>query len=297
MHNNTQGRMDVQHGKLIINVALTGIVPTKSENPHLPVTPVEIAEDARRVCRLGASILHVHARDEHGRPTHRKEIFGEIIARIREHCPEVVITATTSGRRVAHPDLRFEVLELQGDRKPDMASLMLGSLNFLQEASINPPEFILRLLGVMNGAGVRPELEILDTGMANYAGYLYRKGFLEGPCFTNLILGSIGTMPATPRDLVHLTESLPPQSIWAATGVGRFALPMQRLGMAMGGHVRVGLEDSVYMNGDKREPATNEKLVSRVVRMAEAMERELATPREVRRALGLEGAEGQSSIG
>jgi 3-keto-5-aminohexanoate cleavage enzyme len=171
-----------------------------------------------------------------------------------------------------------------------LASLMMGSLNFMHDSSINPPDLIMRLLGAMGSRSIQPELEIFDTGMANYAGYLYRKGVLQTPCFTNLILGSIGTMPATPRDLVHLIESLPPQCVWAATGVGRYAPLIQRLALAMGGHVRVGLEDSIYMHADKQELATNERLVGRVVRMAEAMEREIATPAEVRKVLGLKGA-------
>ena len=279
--------MDVQHGKLIINVALTGVVPTKAENPHLPVTPAEIAKDARRVCGLGASILHIHARDEYGQPTHRREIYREIITRIRQYCPDVIITVSTSGRRVKAQMQRAEVLELEGECKPDLASLMMGSLNFRDDASINPPEFILGLLGAMRSAGVRPELEIFDTGMANYADYLFRKGYLEGPCFTNLILGSLGTMPATPRDLVFLRDSLPGQAVWAATGVGRFAPRMQALAVAMGGHVRVGLEDSLFMDEGKLEMATNERLVQRVVTIAQAMDREIATPREVRVLLGL----------
>jgi 3-keto-5-aminohexanoate cleavage enzyme len=273
--------------KLIINVALTGIVPTKKENPWLPTTPEEIATDAKKVYDLGASIVHIHARDENGLPSCKKEIYREIIERVREKCDSVLITVSTSGRRSRDLKERMEVLELEGAYKPDMASITLGSLNFMEDYAINAPQAILSLLDAMDSCNIRPEIEIFDTGMANFAKYLHKKGHLKGALYSNLILGSLGTMPATPRNLCHLIDELPVNLVWGVTGVGRFAFGMQSLSIAMGGHVRVGLEDSIYMDEEKMEPATNEKLVLRAVKVAEAVGRDTATPGEVRTLLGL----------
>lgn len=273
--------------KLIINAAITGIVPTKNDNPYVPITPEEIAADAKRVCEIGASIIHIHARDKNGSPSHRKETYREIIERIREKCEDIIITVSTSGRRTKNVQERMEVLELDGYVKPDMASLTLGSLNFMNDSSMNPPDVILSLLSSMQACDIKPELEIFDVGMANYAKYLFRKGKLTGNYYCNLIVGSLGTIPATPKNLFHLVDELPEHLIWGATGIGRFAFDMQCLAIASGGHVRVGLEDSIYMDKDKKELATNEKLVLRAKRIAEAMGREIATPKEVRKLLKL----------
>ena len=273
--------------KLIINLAPTGAVPTKEDNPHLPVTPREIAADARRACALGASIIHLHARDEHGRPTQRKEVFGEIIGRIREECAEAIICVSTSGRGGVGLAARMEALDLDGDCRPDMASLSLGSLNFADGCSVNPPEVVAALLERMQGRGIRPELEVFELGMANYARFLIHRGLLAGRLYANVLLGSLGTAAAHPKHLVGIVEELPPGVVWAATGVGRFAFPVQSLALVMGGHVRVGLEDSLYMDPDKEELATNEKLVARVAGLAQALGREVATPREARLMLGL----------
>ncbi|MCR4289246.1 MAG: 3-keto-5-aminohexanoate cleavage protein [Candidatus Scalindua sp.] len=273
--------------KLVINVALTGNVPSKDQTPYVPVTPQEIADDAERVCNLGASILHIHARDKDGNSTYKKEIYKEIIERIRERCGDVIIAVSTSGRRTKDLKHRMEVLELRGHFKPDMASLTLGSMNFLNDYSLNPTEVIIELIETMRNAEIRPELEIFDSGMINYAKFLLKKGRLEGIYYANLILGSLGTMPATPMNLVHLVDELSDNLLWAATGVGQFSLDMQCLSIAIGGNVRVGIEDSIYMDNEKTELATNEKLVLRVRRIAEAMGRVIATPNEVRKILGL----------
>lgn len=273
--------------KLIINAALTGIVPTKEQNPHVPVSPEEIIKDAEIVYRLGASMVHIHARDSEGKPSHRKEIYREIIEGIRQRCGDIIIVASTTGRKTKDISQRMDVLGLRGDAKPDMASLTLGSLNFKEGNSLNSPDTILSLITSMKSAGIKPELEIFDTGMAHYAQYLYNKGHLEGTLYANLILGSVGTMAATPRNIVHLIGELPQWLVWGATGVGRFAFSTQCLAISMGGHVRVGLEDSFYMDQFKQELATNEKLVLRVRKVAEAIGRAIATPGEVRSLLAL----------
>jgi uncharacterized protein (DUF849 family)/GNAT superfamily N-acetyltransferase len=274
-------------GKLIINAALTGVVPTKEQNPHIPLTPREIARDAKRVYELGASMVHIHVRDANGNHSHHKELYRETISRIRESCEDLIIVATTSGRRAKNVSERMGALELDAPYRPDMASLTLGSMNFPAEPSVNSPEDIGALLTQMQERGIRPELEIFEPGMANYSRFLVNRGLLTGRPYANIILGSLGTSSASPQNLMNIVEQLPEDTVWAATGVGRFSFGTQCLSMAMGGHVRVGLEDGLYMDGDKDELASNERLVARVRRVAEAMGREVARPKEVRRILGL----------
>lgn len=277
--------------RVIINAALTGAVPTRSDTPHVPITPAEIAADAARVCALGAAMVHIHARDAEGRPTWRKEVFGEIVQRIRERCGDVVIVATTTGRGGLTLEQRLDVLSLRGDARPDMASLTMGSLNFMNDHAVSPPDVIRRLLGTMLESGVRPECEIFDMGMADFTRHLHEKGLLPAPLYANLLLGSLGTMAATPANLVHLAAALPPGAVWAGAGIGRFAFLVHGLALAMGAHVRAGIEDSLYMDEAKRELATNEALVRRVRDVARVMGRELAPPAEARCLLGLSSAD------
>ncbi len=273
--------------KLIINAALTGNVPTKSDTPHIPISPDEIIADARRCFSAGATFFHVHARDEDGRPSCRKELFEEIVSGIRKHCPGAVICLTTSGRIFKDYESRSRVLGLEDELRPEFASLTLGSMNFPNEASVNPPDVVKKLANGMLSKGIRPELEVFDTGMVNYAIYLSRKGFLRAPFHFNLFFGLLGTMPARMVDLCHLVNSLPADSTWCAAGGGRFQLPVNLSAMVMGGHVRVGLEDNLYYDYEKTELATNEALVRRVAGLAKQMQRPVATPAEAREILGL----------
>ncbi len=277
--------------RVIINAALTGCVHRKSDCPALPVTPAEIAEDARRVTALGAAMLHLHARDKHGEPTSDKKVYREIIRRVRDACGEAVIVVTTSGRKQPDISRRVEVLNLDGSDRPDMGSLTVGSLNFKDQASVNSPRDIEAILGAMAERGILPELEVFDTGMANSVSHYQRKGKLPGRIpYVNLLLGSPGTMPLSARGLLLLTELLPEETAWAVSGIGRFAFPAQRLGLALGGGVRVGLEDSLFMDLEKKIPADNPRLVERVRRLLDAMELRPATPAEVRADLGLRPA-------
>lgn len=272
---------------LIVNVALTGMVPTKAENPAVPITPVEIADDAARCVRAGASIVHVHARDENGAPTWHASVYAEIIALIRERCPEAIVCVSTSGRLWSEFDKRAEVLDLGGPLKPDLASLTLGSLNFPGQASVNDPETIVALAERMRERGITPELEIFDLGMTDYAQFLRDREILRPPFVFNLILGSLGTLSATPLHLALLTGALPVCSTWAGAGIGRFQLPVNALAIASGGHVRVGLEDNLWLDPRKERPATNLALVERIVTLARASERELATPAQARELMRL----------
>ena len=273
--------------KLIINTALTGNIPTKADNPHVPITPEEIAQDAGRCYQAGAVVFHLHARDKDGRPTYKKEVYGEIISRVRQRCPEAIICGSTSGRIFKTWEERSQVLDLDGDLKPEMASLTLGSMNFSHQSSMNEPAMIRALAAKMQERGIIPELEIFDMGMLDYARYLIGKGILKEPFYFNLILGSLGTLSANPFNLSTLVMTLPPGAIWNGAGVGRYQFLVNSLSIVMGGQVRVGLEDNLYYDAGKSRPASNVELVERLVRLARAAEREIATPAEARQVLGL----------
>ena len=272
---------------LVINLAPTGMVPTKTDNPHLPVTPDEIATDAARCVSAGASIVHLHARDEDGVPTHRREVYADLVAKVKEQCGDVIVCVSTSGRRVSEFEQRAEVLDLAGDLAPDLASLTLGSLNFPKQASLNDPAMIERLAERMRERGIVPELEVFDLGMVDYARYLLERGVLEPPLIFNILLGNLGTLAATPFNLATLVQSLPTGAAWATAGIGRFQLPLNALGVVTGGNVRVGLEDNLWLDAEKTQPADNLSLVERVVGIAGAIGREIAAPAQARALLGL----------
>lgn len=273
--------------KLMINVAVTGMIPEKKDNPHVPITPDEIADDCQACYEAGASIFHLHARDENGKPTYDSGFYREIITKVRSRCPDAIVCVSTSGRVFTSFEQRSEVLNLDGKAKPDMASLTLGSLNFPKQASINEPEMIQALAEMMNRQGIVPELEIFDMGMLDYAKYLIDRKILHPPFYFNLILGSLGTLSATPFHLSILVESLPPNSTWAAAGIGRFQFYVNCLAITMGGHVRVGLEDNIYLDSGKEKTATNLMLVERLARVAKSIEREICKPDEARKIMGL----------
>jgi 3-keto-5-aminohexanoate cleavage enzyme len=271
-------------GKMIIQLAPTGMVPTKKDNPYTPITPEEIARDTYEAYKLGASVVHVHARDEEGKPTHRKDVYADIFSRIRDKCPDIIICASTSGRTDPNTDHRTEVLEL----KPDMASLTMGSVNFLKNQSMNSMETIITLAEAMSERGVKPELEVFEPGFINNARYLVKKGHLSMHLHFNLLLGSLGNIPADIRDLVYMVDSLPEGCTWSAAGIGRFQTQIAATAILMGGHVRIGLEDSLFYDQGRSELATNENLIKRVVDIANSLGREIATPKEARKILGLQ---------
>lgn len=272
---------------LIVNAAITGMVPMPDRVPHVPVTPDAIVREAVRCADAGASIVHLHARDEEGRPTWRKDVYAQFIPRIREQVPDLVICVTTSGRNYPEIEKRGEALTLEGDCAPDMASLTLSSLNFITGPSINAPETVQGLAEMMRDRGIRPELEVFDAGMGYVAEHLADKGVLEPPFYANLMMGSLGTAPARMADLAHIVNSLPAGTAWAAAGLGGTQLPMNAMAVFGGGHVRTGLEDNPYLDYAARTPATNSALVRRVVGLARLAGRPVATPAQVRERLGL----------
>jgi 3-keto-5-aminohexanoate cleavage enzyme len=274
--------------RLIINLAPTGMVPTTRDNASLPVTPQAIASDAARCRALGASIVHLHARDADGSPTWRPEIYGDVITQVRREAPDVIVCVSTSGRTFKTFEERAAVLDLDGDARPEMASLTLGSMNFPTQASVNEPAMIERLAGRMQERGIVPELEVFDLGMLDYARYLIDRQILQPPFYVNLLLGSRGTLAATPLNLALMTQALPHGAVWAGAGIGRFQFSVNAMSVTMGGHVRVGLEDNLYMDVAKSRPATNVTLVERIVALARAVGREPAAPDEARTMIGLQ---------
>ena len=273
--------------KLIINAAITGMVPTKKDNPYVPVSVDEIIKDAINCYRAGASILHIHARDNDQKPTYKKEIYAQIIEGIRSQCSDVIICATTSGRVHNTFEKRSQVLELSGDLKPDMGSLTMGSLNFPKQASVNTPEMIERLALKMKENGIVPEIEIFETGMISTSKVMIKKGILKAPFYFNLLFGSVYSIPATMFDLSYMVKSLPPDVNWAAAGIGKFQLKINFASVLMGGNVRVGLEDNLFYNQENKELATNEMLILRVAKFANEVGRKVATAKEAREILGI----------
>lgn len=269
--------------KLIITAAICGAEVTKEHNPAVPYTVEEIAREAESACRAGASIIHLHVREDDGTPTQDKARFQACIDAIRERCPDVIIQPSTGGA-VGMTDLeRLQPTEIEGT---EMATLDCGTLNFGgDEIFINSENTIKNFGRIMIERGIKPEIEVFDKGMIDYAIRFAKQGFIEKPMHFDFVLGV--QMAATARDLVYMVESIPEGSTWTVAGVGRHELPMAVMGIAMGGHVRVGFEDNVYY--EKGVPAeSNGQLVERIVRIAKEMGREIATPNEAREILGLE---------
>jgi 3-keto-5-aminohexanoate cleavage enzyme len=273
---------------LIINLAPTGLTSTRVQSPHLPLSPEAIAHDVDRCAGLGVSMAHLHARDLDGAASDDPAIFAEIVTRVRAARPDLVVVTTTSGRRSPEVERRASSLYLEGEAKPDMASLTLGSINFAAEPNINPPATIMRLAAIMQERGIKPELEVFDLGMINFAKVLIDKGLIQPPFYFNILLGSPS---GAQLDLVHLgamIKDLPEQSVWSLAGIGRFQARANGLGVVMGHGVRVGLEDNLWRDDGRTELATNVQMVDRIVAQAAALDRPIATPAQVRARLGLE---------
>lgn len=263
------------------------MVPRAADNPAVPLIALRIAQDCAACSAAGASVFHLHARDDDQNPTWRQEVYREIVLAVRRRCPDAIIVVSTSGRTHGAFEQRSDVLNLDGAAKPDMASLTLGSLNFPKQASVNEPSMIKRLADAMNERNIVPELEVFDFGMLDYAKYLIDRKILREPFYFNFLLGSLGTMSASPFNLASLVMSLPSGAVWAAAGIGRYQFAMNSLAVVTGGHVRVGLEDNLFLDEEKTRPATNPALVDRIARVAESVERPRATPLEAREIIGL----------
>ncbi|NAY92777.1 3-keto-5-aminohexanoate cleavage protein [Muricauda sp. JGD-17] len=279
--------------KLIINFTPTGMIPTKQMTPHVPVDVPEIIEDVHRVSEIGITMVHLHAREaDTGTPTYKKEIYGSIIEGIRKHTPDLVICVSLSGRNFSEFEKRSEPLFLEGALKPDMGSLTLSSLNFNATASSNSPQMIKDLSRTMLENGIVPELEAFDIGMINYAKYLEKKGLVEPPYYFNLILGNIACAQANLLNAGIMINDLPDQSLWSLAGIGNSQLKMNSIGIAMGGGVRVGIEDNIWYDANRTQLASNEALIKRIHTIAKANERVVMSPMEFRAKMKLQTEKG-----
>ncbi|HVA33132.1 MAG TPA: 3-keto-5-aminohexanoate cleavage protein [Candidatus Baltobacteraceae bacterium] len=265
---------------LIITCAPVGAEITPDQTPHLPHTPQRLAETARAVREAGGAILHVHCRNDDGTNTHSVERFREAYDAIRASS-DLIVQFSTGGAIGMTPQERASVLELQ----PEMATLTCGSVNFGDDIFENSFPIMREILRKMNEFGVRPELEIFDKGHLANARRLAKEGLLALPQHVDLVLGVPGGLEATVQNLCDLVDDLPSGCTWSVAGIGRQQLPMALAAIAMGGHVRVGLEDNLYYS--KGRLARNEELVARVARIAQEAGRPVATPDQARAILGL----------
>jgi 3-keto-5-aminohexanoate cleavage enzyme len=266
---------------VIITCAITGAETTRERQPHLPITPEEQAIAAAEAVQAGASIIHLHVREEDGSPSQRVERFEESIHAIRKRTPGVIIQISTGGAVGESIENRAQPLEL----KPEMASLNLGTMNFGEDVFYNHPRDIVGLAAKMHQLGVMPELEIYEAGMLESALRLAKQGILREPLHFQFVLGVPGGMSGDPRNLVHLVSMLPSSDLhWGVAGIGRYQLPLAVQALVMGGHVRVGFEDNIYYH--KGEIAqSNAQLVGRIARLAKELGRGVASIDQARKML------------
>lgn len=268
-----------------IVLAPTGMVPTRAMTPHVPLTPEEIARDVAAAAAIGITSVHLHARDADGVPTWEREVYARIVGAVRAVAPDVVINVSTSGRTWSELEKRADALALDGDLKPDVASLTLSSLNFMNGASVNDPETIRGLARIMLDRGIVPELEIFDLGMVNFAHVLRKEGLLPGPVVANLFFGNVAGMQADLPEMGLAVGRLPDGALWSGAGLGDFQLTAQSLAVAAGGGVRVGLEDGIWFDRARTQLATNPRLVERVHSLLSVHDRVPMKPAELRARL------------
>lgn len=266
---------------LVITAAVVGAEVMREHTPHVPYTPDEIAEECLRCFEAGAAIAHVHGRQDDGTPTQDKEIFAAILDGIRDRC-EMIVQFSTGGAVGMDVEERIEALQLT----PDMATLTTGSVNFGEEVFLNSLPTIRTIAKRLNEYGVPPEIEVFDTGMIDTALRLCDEGLLELPLHFDFVLGVPGGMGASRRNLEFVADSLPDGCTWSVAGMGRHELPLAYDAIEMGGHVRVGLEDNIYLEKGVLARGSHQ-LVEKVVKRAERVGRPIADIDQAREILGL----------
>lgn len=273
--------------KVIINLTPTGMIPTKKMTPHVPISTDEIIQEILKCASLGVNIVHIHARDNNEEPTYRKEVYEKIILAVKDKRPDLILGVSCSGRNYPEFEKRSEVLELSGWAKPDMASLTLSSLNFNKIASVNSPEIIIKLAEKMLKNGIKAELEVFDVGMVNYAKYLIKKGLIKPPYYFNVILGNIACAQAKPNHLGQILDELPNDSIVTVGGIGDFQHDINVAGLIFANGVRVGLEDNIYFDRERKFLASNYQMVERIINHIKELGKKVATTKEVAKVLKL----------
>jgi 3-keto-5-aminohexanoate cleavage enzyme len=266
----------------VLTAALTGPIATKDDNPHLPTTPEEIAAEAAAAAQAGAAVVHVHLRDADGRPTADLDVARRTVALIEERTDALIQLSTGVGLTVPYEE-RERIVEA----RPAMATLNVCSMSFAGGEFRNPPDGVRRLASRMGELGVKPELEVYDTGHLDVALALAAEGLLEGPLQFSIVLGVRGGAAATAENLVSMVRRLPDDASWQVIGIGRDNLALTAIGLAMGGNARTGMEDTLMLR--RGVPATgNADLVARLAQVARSIEREPATVAQTRELLGLE---------
>ena len=275
--------------KVILTAAVVGSHPTRAMHPAVPYTPAEIADAVVESHEAGAAVAHVHVREpETGAPSHRPELFEEVVERVRARC-DVLLNLTTSGLHLEGDDVTARRLAPVALR-PELASLDIGSVNFRDRPFVNPPSFAEEAARQMQAHGVKPEIEVFDLGHIAQARALIEAGLVDDPPYFQLCMGVGWGIPATPEHLLAMHRSLPDGAVWSVLGVGRSQLPMITMGVLLGGHVRVGFEDNLYLRKGVLAPS-NAELVEQAARLVRTLQREVATPEEARAMLGLRGRE------
>ncbi|GAB4280133.1 MAG: 3-keto-5-aminohexanoate cleavage protein [Candidatus Rifleibacteriota bacterium] len=269
--------------KLIITAAICGAEVTKEHNPAVPYTVAEIVREAESAVKAGASIIHLHVREDNGIPTQSLDRFKECIDAIKQRCPEVIIQPSTGGAVGMSNEERLQPVSL----KPEMATLDCGTVNFGgDDIFVNSENTIIAFAQKMLEIGVKPEIEVFDKGMIDTAIRLWKKGYIKAPMHFNFVLGVNGGISATLRDLVFMQGSIPQGSTFTVSGIGRAQFPMITASIIAGGHVRVGFEDNVYLEKGVLAQSNGE-LVAKAARLAKELGRQLASPAEAREILGL----------
>lgn len=268
--------------KLIITLAHTGNVPVKEMTEHVPITPQEIADDIHRCAAIGASVAHIHVRDENGLPTCRRDRYQMVLEELDAKGTNIIRQLSTGARGGENT---FEGRGQMLDLNVEMASLSTGSSNFPGSINGNSPELIESLARKMNDNGIVPEIECFDLAMISNAQWFLKKGILKAPLHFNLVLGVKGSIEGTPRNLMYMVDSLPEGCTWTVTAIGKSHMTLIPMAIAMGGNVRTGIEDVIELPAGNK--VTNEELVSRIVRISEAIGRDIADPDEARQILSL----------
>ena len=270
--------------KVILTVATTGAWPSKKDTPHIPLQPKEIADDVYACWQAGASIAHIHVRDDDDKSSMDFDKFTETVELIRATDCDIVLNLTTSGQLGLEDEDRMKhIIAL----KPELASYDCGSMNWAHSTVFeNSPRFLEKLGMAMQENNIKPEIEIFDAGMVYNALYYLKKGVLKAPLHFQFVLGAPGGMTATVENLMFLKTLIPADSTWGALGIGRGHLPIMYTTLALGGHVRVGMEDNIYYSKGVLAKS-NAEFIERTKRIAVEIDKEIATPDEARAILGL----------
>ncbi len=271
--------------KLIITAAICGAEVTKEHTPAVPYTVEETVREAKLAYEAGASIIHLHVREDDGTPTQSKERFGEVIAAIRKEIgDDVIIQVSTGGAASMTIEERVQSVECD----VEMSTLDCGTLNFGgSEIFVNTEDDIKFVAGLLEEKGIKPELECFEKGHIDLVTRLHKKGIIKGPMHFSFVLGVNGGQTGELRDFLFLKDSLPAGSTYSVAGVGRFEFPLATYSILSGGHVRVGLEDNIFIEKGVLAKSNGE-LVEKAVRIAKELGREIATPSEARKILGME---------